>query len=407
MKRRHFLNKAGSLLALLPGLCRAEAGNHQLLAATPLEPLHVRDFGAAGDGINNDLSALRSAWNAAVDTGRDLAFDPGRYWLGTVSDDAILFPAKQLSGFRLWGHGATLELQTLGAHRPIGFQISDFQDCAIDGITWTDRGADLRTQSGGPFGLIAFQIYAGGPGRCQGFRLSNCATEGAVVFFQATGSVPAQSGKGGAIEDIEIAPSCRARDTFYGISTQNVGNRLKAALDCENVGRAYFSYGARDHEVVIRAKHDGSQTPAANTCCLISADWLDVKGIKLTLVLEGDASHWSTGIAFNTQSVPGTGDRTIAEVTAYLDTARVTTFGDFVPYAFRSYVSGQQQKSTSDHYTGLTLDGNVENLPASNDLFRVFSVQDTQGALSIGASLARSLRDSGDWPGFLISRLPG
>jgi len=179
----------------------------------------------------------------------------------------------------------------------------------------------------------------------------------------------------------------------------NLGDGLVPDLDCQNVGRAYFPYGARDHDVRIRLSHDSAEVPGADACCLLASDWRDIERVRLGLYLNGFGSRWGNCVAFNALSVAGAGKRSVRDVNIFVSTRGLNAGEMPTPFAFRSYVEGRLQPSSDQQYVRVTLE--VDEIRGATKPIAVYSTPSTPQPLNVGPSLWR-LIESGrkQVPGF-------
>lgn len=96
---------------------------------------NVKDFGAVGNGIADDYSAIQSAINACGTAGGVVLFPPGTYYLG--HGDNLKLPPGNTNWMVLSGYGATIKLSA-GAPRFLNFdRTADYQEFAyfeVDGF---------------------------------------------------------------------------------------------------------------------------------------------------------------------------------------------------------------------------------------------------------------------------------
>jgi len=108
----------------------------------------VMTYGAIGNGIADDYSAIQSAINACGTSGGVVLFPPGTYYLG--HGDNLKLPPGNTSWMVLSGYGATIKLSA-GAPRFLNFdRTADYQEFAyfaVEGFA-VDAG-DIGTDTPG------------------------------------------------------------------------------------------------------------------------------------------------------------------------------------------------------------------------------------------------------------------
>lgn len=110
-------------------------------SGTPSGIASVKAYGAVGDGITNDTTAIQAALDdTAVN---ELYFPPGTYLCGTVQ-------LQSRAGLRLTGSGATLQWTGIGTNTvPIGLQLTGLpQEVTIEGLRFLGSGTATDYHAG-------------------------------------------------------------------------------------------------------------------------------------------------------------------------------------------------------------------------------------------------------------------
>lgn len=101
---------------------------------------NVKSFGAKGDGVTNDTTAVQSA----IDSGaKEILFPPGEYVLGNIE-------IENKTHFRIIGHGAAITWTgTAGVGANIGFQLmGTCSNVTIEGLTIEGDGVVANGHAG-------------------------------------------------------------------------------------------------------------------------------------------------------------------------------------------------------------------------------------------------------------------
>lgn len=118
-------------------------------------PLNVREYGAVGDGVTNDASAIQSALNAAVGGQRALYFPAGSYVVG--SQITANTSAQKL---RIYGDGVDATRILVSGGNSSGFLSITLTDRS-SGVTIHDLAVLSQNSSGGGTAIAVTQPEGG------------------------------------------------------------------------------------------------------------------------------------------------------------------------------------------------------------------------------------------------------
>src|SRR6476661_1082054 len=124
---------------LCAGIAAAGLCEFTVSATGPFVP--VTDFGAKGDGIQDDRSAIMRAFRVASQQRNAQVFLPrGTYRLEHVSGGELL-GLEGIRGLRIFGDQALLRCATPAGTTSV-LKLTDCEDVSIDGLAFQDTGAD-------------------------------------------------------------------------------------------------------------------------------------------------------------------------------------------------------------------------------------------------------------------------
>lgn len=122
-------------------------------------PINVRDYGAAGDGVANDTTAIQAAVDAAAATNSAVYFPPGTYSTNAIT----LHPKVFLQGA---GKEATWIQARAGSQILFGYTVTSY----VTGFTFRD----MTINSNGFSGVTSIKIDGtNGTLRCSGVLIEN------------------------------------------------------------------------------------------------------------------------------------------------------------------------------------------------------------------------------------------
>lgn len=145
-----------------------------LLAAVPGNAVSVRDYGAVGDGVANDVGAFLRAIKAGADSREPVEVPPGRYLLGEdlVIDDAV---------------------QVVGVNHKESVLTSEGSDARIlvreSGTSFRGIGFEKMVE---PIGLVSREDYV-----LRNIQFEQCRFEGIEVRDPNRGAIGLSSGSSG------------------------------------------------------------------------------------------------------------------------------------------------------------------------------------------------------------------
>lgn len=238
---------------------------------TALEKLRdvvsVKDFGAVGNGIADDASAIQRAINALPSSGGIVLFPAGTYLVSatqTISGTPCHIVVSGRQNVYLCGYGAiiqsTLTAPTIGNLGDV-FRISSSSNIVIEGFTVTTQFT-RAIGSGSPsdFGCNAVTIDTSG-GAAQNFSMRDVRVLSGMSLLRV---LPAAA----RMRNI-IAENCTVDVGYYGVNFQDNGDNARIEnLRTNRILRSYFVYGVSNHVV----NYTSTGQDASFHDCLISSN---------------------------------------------------------------------------------------------------------------------------------------
>ena len=278
-KRRAFLLGGGVLLAqaashLLPRNARAATGPRFSLA----------DFGGIpGASPALLVSAFDKAFARLKEAGGgELLVPPGLYDFGPQAKAGRVVSVDDLSHVLISARGAIFRLNTMAKIIPCMFYFFNPNQVAIVGARFEDVGADPGVDWRG---MYCVKAESNRP--CAGFRMSDCAVDGAVGMFQSL----QHNENRFLMKDIHLQGT--VRNAYYGAGLTYVGDNAQVDLRCENVRRGCISFGLRNAEIRIRMHH-AADAAASNGFISLACEGEDqgnVENVRIDLQASGTARH--------------------------------------------------------------------------------------------------------------------
>lgn len=356
----------------------------------------VASYGAMGDGVTNDASAIQDAITDAVTAGGGVIYFPkGTYNLGNRSAAEAIFSLNTPQGIHFVGDRALLVLNTADDSQPQIFNLTNPSNVSFSGLRFQDTGLDLSINWHGCRCIVL--TGSGSSGTYSNISVRDCVADDVVTFFECSGAVNAR------INNIHL-DNCIVRDSYYGLSFQNQGDGVRATgIRCENVRRAYFPYGVVDHDVDVSVYHNGTAL-GSNGVVPILSHTRNTSNIRVRLSVFGDVSQYGTAVALEHQpSVTGAGRIQDVEIDLHID-PNVTSPNTMTPIRFSSYTAALvEETSTTDNlWDRIFLKGDFGSFSDSTPInFRVR--QNAEGRLYLAPSIyASSNKNLPHYPGFVV-----
>lgn len=377
--RRRFL---GAVAAALPAIASGAA------LSKPGGAIDVKALGAAGNGTQSDLQAIREAVRLASRRGgATVWFPPGEYSLGTAND-AVLVAADGLRDVSFVGQGATLTCRSVSGQSTM-LELAGCRNVSVEGLSFRDYGLDREKDW---LGAAAIRLSSYRGAASEDVRIARCTFDSvlAAVVCRRNEDNPGLRTRSIVLTDLRVTRS------YYGFSFQDNGDDVVGrGLVCNDVKRSYFPYGIADHDIEL----DTSNNATGYTDVLIKCYHRDTA--RITVKVKCRAKRGGDAIvALDNQHEQGRG--TIRDVAIRLDVDDVDCRLDTVVLIRSFDPRARYEKQTQNRWDGIALDGTVRICDKTR-LIDVASVGRTPGSLRIGPALAKHPRLPRSFPGFNVS----
>jgi len=295
-------------------------------------------WSATGDGVTNDLAAIRDAYAASP----VVVFQPGTYNLGTIAT------VSQTNLVTIDGGGGHAGLYTLGRVKFIAdttvseihnmFVVLNATSATIGEVEFEDTGFDISITWKGAAGINLYAADSSSPLR--NIVVSSVRATNMVLPIYVTG-FPATTNR---VHNIHIG-LIECTDCYYGWNAQNNGDDVVIDLiRTDNVYRSFFVYGCTGVRATVHSYNTRVSTGDVNVAAYASG--YDTAAINVNYISRGA----------DTSSYP------ISFVT--IGTSRVTTISGVTIDADIDDTA----TPTLAHWFDHTASGGAENTGATNNV---------------------------------------
>jgi len=344
----------------------------------------VTEFGAKGDGIQDDRSAIMRAIRVASQQRSGQVFLPrGTYQLQHVSGGELI-GLDGIRGLRILGDQALLRCATPTGTTSV-LKLTDCEDVSIDGLVFEDTSADRRINWKG-----AVAIYLSGHGERgnRNIRVANCR------FYNMLAAFMVNDIGGRRATDIHLA-ALDIRSGYYGLSFQNNGDNVTATgISCHDIKRSYFPYGVTHHRIELAAEDNATGfTDVLIKCYGPETADLAIK-LRSRRKRSGDAI-----VAFDQEHPDDRG--MIRDIRMELDVADADCALNTVILIRAFTPQSKVLTTTASQWRNLDFQGRVEYCSSSTQLLTIGSQPQQPGIISMSAPMLRQI-DKSSLRGFMV-----
>lgn len=350
------------------------------------ETVSVKDFGAVGDGVTNDRSAITAAFAAS----KNMHFPAGVYNCGDVTGGGGIFGTID-------GGGGPVTITTDGVVEfrcntttqtlPAFFDIVNASGVTIGDVRFFDSGYNGDLDWKGACG-VRITVSTGFP--VSDVMINSIKAENMVMPFEVTGNTTTRA------TGINIG-MIYCKNCYYGPLFQNNGDAVRIGMVyAESCKRSLYAYGVDD----LRASIYSKSNQAASADCLIASydtgyDTTNID-IKYTCRTPNNASTCVLMAIF------GESARKISNVKLDLDVVS-TTGSNLV--SMRSYDSSGVQNTgvTTNIWTGIDVRFVGSTTGATHVI--MYAQPSTKGTIVLDKNLLSS-KLSGIFPYFSFKDYP-
>lgn len=220
------------------------------------QTVSVKDFGAVGDGVANDQSAIQAAFDSGA---KQVYFPAGTYYLGSTAS-AIKFIDLSALGenISIFTEGfVEFVVETTASVIPSIFYLKNNSHFSCGPVKFTDNGYDPAITWKG---ATAFQIDNASGGNWGNVVIDAIYGQNLVACVSVTGPVESAN----RIRGIHIK-QLFSDNCSYGFNAQNEGDGVKIdnLIAYQNY-RPYFVYGVTSHQVKVFNRNNRGTSGAIN-----------------------------------------------------------------------------------------------------------------------------------------------
>lgn len=344
-------------------------------AAKPFAQLrNVKTFGAVGDGVANDKSAITAAFAAS----RHVLFPAGIYNVGNITNAELIFGAIDGGGgpITIATDGLVkLVCNSVGVVNPTFFRIINAVGVSAGHISIEDTGGNPATASGAK----GFSFSALGAKPLKHIYVDSVRANGLLTAVECVGIAGAARVSGVRIGIIE------AHNGTYGLNCQNNGDDLKVDLiRTDSVYRSYFVYGVKNHDVSVSSVNNRLGSSGDINISAYS-DGLDTENLNIKYMARN---------TYNTKALVsliaiGEGSRRFRNIRLDLDIDSSTTGYVVQSHAYVSPGGAENMGATNNVWERIELRGKIV-APSAINHFDIRCQPSKKGLLIVSPSISQA-----------------
>ncbi len=310
-------------------------------------------YGAVGDGVTNDKTAIQNCFDAACYGGNKTVYFPaGSYHLGTATGGTNILNLSALGdGIAIKTSGFVELVCNTGSLNSIPrfFYLANNSHFYCDPIHFRDTGGDQTdavVNAGDQRGAVGFYIQNATPANWGDLYFTKIyATNmiAAVIIVQKSGAAATYASR---IRNVRIGQIV-CEECYYGFNGQNDGDNVTIGLLYNTLGRRiYYVYGVSDHTVVA---HDYNGRGSTGKCYIArQVGGLNTTGINLKY--RNRSHNLAGGVLVAIDHIDLLGGE-IAGITVDVDVKESSA--SYIPVKFRNYTGsgGSETSNPSTNYT--------------------------------------------------------
>jgi hypothetical protein len=347
------------------------------------------------------LPAMLAAYRIAI-TGIPLELTAGQtYDMGSAAPGVALLPSTGAK-LRVIGNGATITMNTDAMGQTHLFDLTNPLYAQFENVTFADSGADITQSWRG-----AHFIFVTASGSTNGYgniTLKDVRTTSGISPLTVFGTSATSR-----LSNITFQGNCIFSNTYYGPVFQNQGDNVSGTWTCINCRRAYYVYGATNHDVSVKIQHDGIASGSTGAVEIVSdttvgAVYTDTRSIRLHAEFSGSVAHYSSCVNLVNKGDSGAIQN---DIRIDLNLGYTVWTGSTYKIYFQDYNSeGVEQTTTNNMWDNIVLTGdfysNTESFAAAIYPICVKPAQSTVGSLKINVDAAgRKGFGTTIYPGFV------
>lgn len=233
------------------------------------ESISVKDFGAVGNGIANDRSAINAAFSSGF---KSIYFPSGTYYIGSLGSGEVAFNLSAMgNGVSIHTDSSVEIVANTTAGISVVFLLTNNNNFSCGHIRFRDTGYDpLVTWKG----TTAFYLENDGISDWSGVNIASISAKNVVSPITIAGASAKR------IRGINIG-TIISDDCYYGFNAQNQGDVVTVGILYTYMNyRPYFAYGCTSHNVNIFNNNARAGSGALNISRSVGG--FDTSGLNLT-----------------------------------------------------------------------------------------------------------------------------
>ena len=201
------------------------------------QTVSVKDFGAVGDGVTDDTTAIQNAISSGA---KQIHFAGGTYNLGTLNASSTLFSLNNADNVRFVADGTVTFSFAFADNgtQPVLFGFTGCDSIRFDGnFAFNDS---VGYNGGAITGVKAFKLNDTNTN----FTFENVTFTGVLSGIEVAGTIDSRSVK-------QISANITATNVYYVLNCMQNGDDVVANIKATGCRREYFVYGVRNHRVKL------------------------------------------------------------------------------------------------------------------------------------------------------------
>lgn len=217
-----------------------------------LSMVNIKEFGAVGDGVANETTAFRTAFEYMRSIrGGVLLVPPGTYHFGSYSTSQKILEVNNIPNLTILAYGATFTATTTASVTPFLFLFTDCNNLVIKGAAFKDLGFDPSVwEQHSRWGMAGIVLQPSN-NITRNIVIEDCRASNLTYFILSDQINQVGVGTRRSVRDLSVR-NCSVENAYYGVDLLYFGGTTKVDLVCRDVRRGFISYGQQNTDVNIK-----------------------------------------------------------------------------------------------------------------------------------------------------------